>query len=67
MTKQQAVCATVSKTPPNITAANSDVRRKLAARCAGCPDPARARQSMAQMRRGAERSHLVAGQFEVSG
>jgi hypothetical protein len=41
MAKQQAVCATVSKTPPMITAANSDVRRRLAARCAGCPDPTR--------------------------
>jgi hypothetical protein len=34
------MCATVPKTPPTITAANSDVSRKLAARCAGCADPA---------------------------
>jgi hypothetical protein len=40
-TKQQAVCATVPNTPPTITAANSDVRRRVAARCAGCAGPAR--------------------------
>src|SRR6266852_801660 len=41
ITKQQAVCATVPKTPPTITAANSDVSKRLAARCAGCADPAK--------------------------
>ena len=35
------MCAAVPKTPPAITAANSDVRRRLAARCVACANPAR--------------------------
>jgi uncharacterized protein (TIGR03118 family) len=41
ITKQHAVCATVPKTPPTITAMNNNVSNRLAARCAGCADPAR--------------------------